>query len=96
MTNIFEYFTGLRGFHVYSNTMNWKPHIGQKISFKQEHNNRYDKFTVAGKTLLKGRIGAVNCWAYSKESFLDTSGMPYKKGKNFKLPFMIQRLSHRL
>ena len=59
MANIFAYFTGLRGFHVYSNTMNWKPHIGQKIFFKHEHNNRYDKFTVAGKTLLKGRIGAV-------------------------------------
>ena len=32
MVNAFEYFTGLGGFHVYSNTVYWKPHIGQKIS----------------------------------------------------------------
>ena len=59
MANAFEYFTGLRGFGVYSNTVNWKPHIGQKISFKREYKNNYDKFAVASKTLLKGRIGAV-------------------------------------
>lgn len=59
MADIFEYFTGLRGFHVYSNTVNWKPHIGQKVSFKREHNNTYDRFAVAGTTLLEGRIGAV-------------------------------------
>ena len=59
MANTFEYFTGLRGFHVYSSTVNWKPHIGQKISFKRKHSNNYGKFAVAGKTLLKGRIGAV-------------------------------------
>ena len=59
IANTFEYFTGLKGFHVYSNTVNYKPHIGQKISFKREHNNNYDKFAVARKTLLKGIIGAV-------------------------------------
>ena len=57
MAKTFEYFTGLRGFHVCSNTVNWKPHIGQKITFKREHNNS-DKFAVAGTTFLKGRIGA--------------------------------------
>ena len=50
MANIFEYFTGLRRFHVYSNIENWKPHIGKKISFEREHNNSYHKFAVAGKT----------------------------------------------
>ena len=49
----------LRGFHVYSNTLSWKPHIGQTISFKREHNKNYDKFVVADKSLLKGRIVAV-------------------------------------
>ena len=44
-------------FHVYSNMVNWKPHIGRKTSFKREHNNNYNKF--AGKTLLIERIGAV-------------------------------------
>ena len=59
MANTLYYFTGLRRFHAYSNTVNWKHHIGQKIFFKREHNNNYDKFAVAGKTLLKVRIGAV-------------------------------------
>ena len=44
---------------MYSNTLNWKPHIRQKISFKLEHNKNYDKFAVADKTLLKARIVAV-------------------------------------
>ena len=39
--------------------VNWKLHIGQKISFKREHDNNYNKFAVAGKTLLKERIGAI-------------------------------------
>ena len=59
MASTFENFTALRGFHIYSNTVNWKPSIGQKISFKREHNNNYDKFAVACKTLFKGQIGAV-------------------------------------
>ena len=59
MVNTFEYFTGLRGSHVYSTTGKWKPHIGQKFSFKRKHNNNYDKITVAGKTLLKGQIKVV-------------------------------------
>ena len=82
MANTLYYFTGLRRFHAYSNTVNWKHHIGQKIFFKREHNNNYDKFAVAGKTLLKVRI--------------DTPGMPYKKGQNFELPLIIRKLSHRL
>ena len=39
--------------------VNWKPHIGRKTSFKREHNNNYNKFAVAGKTLLIEWIGAV-------------------------------------
>ena len=61
MANTFEYFTGLRGFRVYSNTENWKLRTGQKISFKREHNSNYDKFAVPGKTLLKGRIRGSYC-----------------------------------
>ena len=59
MANTFEYFIGLTAFDVYSITVNWKPHIVQKISFKCEHNNNYDKFSVAGETLLREQIGAV-------------------------------------
>lgn len=55
----FEFFTALRGFHVYCNTVNWEPYVGQKISFKREHNNKYDKFAVAGQALLRGRLGEI-------------------------------------
>ena len=64
--NTFEYFTGLRGFHVYP-MVNWKLRIGQKISFKREHDNNYNKFAVTGKTLLKGRIGAITVENISRE-----------------------------
>ena len=59
MANNFEFYTGLRGFHVYSNTLSWKPYVGQKITFKREHNNPYHKSAVAGKVTLKGKIGLI-------------------------------------
>ena len=58
-TQSYEFFTGLRGFHVYSNTVNRRPYVGQKITFKREHNNPHDRFAVAGKTMLKGKIAPV-------------------------------------
>lgn len=48
--------TALRGFHVYSTTVGWKPYIHQNISFKREHNNCHDKFAVAGLALLPGKL----------------------------------------
>ena len=56
MADTFEFFTGLRGFRVYCNTVNWVPYVGQNIIFKCEYNNKHDRFSVAGKTPLKGRI----------------------------------------
>ena len=58
MANTFEYITGLRAFYMYSNMANWKPHIGQKISFKCKGNSNCDDIVTTGKNLLKGRIGA--------------------------------------
>ena len=59
MAQSYEFFTALRGFHVYSNTVNWRLYVGQKITFKREHNNPHDRFAVAGKTRLKGKIALV-------------------------------------
>ena len=39
--------------------MNWVPYKGQNISFKHEHNNKHNRFAVAGKTLLESRIGSI-------------------------------------
>ena len=50
--------TALRSFHVYSNTVNWRPYVGQKITFKREHSNLHP-FAVAGKTMFKGKITPV-------------------------------------
>ena len=55
MEHHFEFFTALRGFHLYSNTINWKLCNWHKLTFKGEHKNPYNKFAVAGKTLLKGK-----------------------------------------
>ena len=59
MANHFEFLTGLRGFPIYSHTVNWKPYKRQKVTFKREHKNPNDIFAVAGKTLLKGKVRLV-------------------------------------
>ena len=59
MTDTFEFFTGLKGFHVYCNTVNWVPYVEQNIIFKLEYNNKHHSFDVAGKTLLKLRIAPI-------------------------------------
>ena len=58
-TDCFTFITDLRGFHVYHNTVNWNPYIGQDLSFKCELNNMHDKLAVCGKVLLPGRIAPV-------------------------------------
>lgn len=50
------FYTGLRGYHVSSNTVHRKSYVGQKITFRREPNNPYDKFAVAGKVTMKGKI----------------------------------------
>ena len=59
MANNFEFYTGLRGYHVYSNTAGWKPYVQEKIILKREHKNTHDKFSVAGKVTMKGEIGPI-------------------------------------
>ena len=55
----FKFTTGLRGFHVYKDTVKWKPFKGQKITFKREMDNKYDRFAVAGRVLLPHKIGQI-------------------------------------
>ena len=43
------------------------PYVGQNIIFKCEYNNTHDKFAVAGKTLLKGRIAPITVGYVSRE-----------------------------
>ena len=59
MAKKFEFYTVLRGYRVYSNILSWKPYVGQKITFKREHNNSYNKFAVTGKVTMKGKIGLI-------------------------------------
>ena len=51
-TGTFDFITGLCGFYVYRDI--WKPSLNQFINFKQERNNRYDRFVVAEMTKLPG------------------------------------------
>ena len=55
-TGTFNFIAGLRGFHVYRDI--WKPSLNQFINFKQERNNLYDRFAVAGMTKLLGTSAA--------------------------------------
>ena len=57
MSNKFEFYSGLRGYHVYHNTVNWRPYVKEKIALKREHNNEHDKFAVAGRVTMRGRFG---------------------------------------
>ena len=82
MVHIFEFFSGLRAFHVFSNIANWKPYIGQKICFKWKHNSTYDILAVAGKTLLKGRIVAV-FFHHIPRGFSQYTWCSTQKGANF-------------
>ena len=49
-----KFVTGLRGYHVYRS--DWKPFVKQPLSFKQEKDNKHDRFAVAGKALLPGTL----------------------------------------
>ena len=46
--------TGLRGYHVYRTS--WKPFSKQQLTFKQEKDNKHNRFAVAGQTILPGSI----------------------------------------
>ena len=49
-----KFVTALQGYHVYRT--NWKPHLKQPLTFKQEKNNEHDRFAVAGQTKLPGAL----------------------------------------
>ena len=76
MDNNFEFYTGLRGYNVYSNTVRWKPYVGQKITLKRDHNNP--------TTNLQPRLLLLRTY---QESSLDISGFQLEKGLNLKLKF---------
>ena len=43
-----------------------EPYKGHKVTFKREHKNPYDKFVIAGKTLLNRKDWIDYCWSRSK------------------------------
>ena len=62
MANNFEFYTVLKGFHVYYITVNQKPCKEKKVTFKRKHKNPHYKSVVAGKTLLKGKVRNNSNW----------------------------------
>ena len=52
----FEFAAALRGFHVYKNTGKWRPVKGQELTFHRDFDNDFDRFAVARKTLLPGKL----------------------------------------
>ena len=57
MSKQMEFYSGLRGFHVYHNTVNWKPYVKEKITLKRELDNKHNKFAVAGRVTMRGKFG---------------------------------------
>ena len=57
MANHFEFYSGLRGYHVYKNSADWKPYEKEKVTLKREKSNKQDKFAVAGRVTMRGRFG---------------------------------------
>ena len=57
MTLFFEFTTALGGIHVYRSE--WKPHLDELITFKQEFENPHDRFAVAGKAKLPAKFCTV-------------------------------------
>ena len=53
---LFEFASALRGFHVYKKAENWRPVKGQEMTSDWEFDNDFDRFDVAGKTLLLGKL----------------------------------------
>ena len=80
MVDHLEFNTGFRRIHVYSNTVNWRPYVGRKLTFKPEH----DKFAVAGKTMLKGKIGLIIVGHIPRELSRYT-WYAIQEGRSFKL-----------
>ena len=58
-SNAFTAEMALRGFHVYRNTENWAPIIGEELTFMSKHHNNHDRFAVAGQSFLPGRLAPV-------------------------------------
>ena len=81
MSNKFEFYSGLRGYHVYHNTVNWKPYVKEKITLKREHNNEHDKFAVAGRVTMRGRFSGLLLDTYQK-NFLAMCGTQFRKGRS--------------
>ena len=86
MVNHLEFFTGLRGVHVYSNAINWKPYQRQKVTFKREQKNPSDKFAVARKIPLKGMIGLIIV-GQAPKSYLAIFGISFQRKPNLKLKY---------
>ena len=49
-----KFVKSLRGSRVYRST--WKPFMKQEITFKQEKDNKHDRFAVVGQTILPGTL----------------------------------------
>ena len=80
MTLFFEFTTALGGIHVYRSE--WKPHLDELITFKQEFENPHDRFAVAGKAKLPGKLCAVTVGHVPREISRHV-WYPIKEGAEF-------------
>ena len=55
----FKFRMGLRGYHHYQHTENWKPFRGQHVYLQRELDNEAGRFTVAGRVITRERYVTV-------------------------------------
>ena len=67
--------------------------MGQKLTLKREHDNRHDKFAIAGKTMLKGKIGLVFVGHIPRELSRYT-WYAIQEGRSLKLQYPKKNLSY--
>ena len=59
-------------------TENWRPVKGQELTFYREFSNDFDRFAVAGKTLLPGKLAPSIAGHVPRElSWYIWYGLPY-------------------
>ena len=74
-----KFVTGLQEHHVYRT--NWKPHLKQPLTFKQERNNEHDRFAVAGRTNFPGTLSPSTVGHIPLELSGDISGTHWREAQ---------------
>ena len=87
--NCKEFLTGLRGFRVYSNTVNWKPYKSRELLSSENTIILTTNLPLLEKLCWKSRLELLLLVMF-QESYLAIFGMSFKRERNLKLKYTMQ------